>query len=120
MNANGVLVKVDKVSDPVLQVQASSNTTVPSIAATAHSAGTNGCTFADNPAAGELNRLIVVTVAAGESGTVYGKLTYSTTDVTTGVTTSQKVEPFGPGPEGLVITAPTTEPIEVPVAICVG
>lgn len=118
VNANGTVVKVDKVSDPVLLVRASSATTVPSIDASAHAAGANGCSVADNPAAGQLNRRIVVTVAAGESGNVYAKLTYVTTDVTTGNKTPHTVEPFTPN--GLSVTAPPgTEPIVVPVAICV-
>lgn len=117
VNAAGVVVKLDKVSDPVLWVKASSTTTAPSVATTAYSAPTAGCMFADNPVVGELNRLIEVTVAAGESGNVYGELTYSTTDVTTGVTTTQSVQPFGAG--GLDVAAPSTS-MTVPVSICVG
>lgn len=118
VNANGNVINVPKVSDPVLRVKASSATTIPKLSTTAYAAPTASCSVADNPAAGQLNRSIEVTVAAGESGNVYSKLTFLTTDVATGVTTENKVEPFGAG--GLNITSPPVAPTLIPITICVA
>lgn len=72
---------------------------------TTHAAGENGCSAADNPSAGTLNRS--VTVQGGPSVTVYAKVQFTTT-TPIGLSTTTVLEPLGAF--GTVVDAPWWPP----------
>ncbi len=109
-----VVVSVDKVSNPGVQVRVTADEGSQPVAASIHAAGENGCSAADNPAAGTLNR--TVTVQGGPSTTLYLKVQYTTT-TPIGVSSTTVLEPLGP--TGLAVSGPAVV-VGVPVDVCIA
>ena len=108
------VVSVDKVSNPGVQVRVTADEgDEPGVSAT-HAPGENGCSAADDPGAGTLNR--TVTVSGGPSATVYLKVQYTTT-TPLGLSTTTALEPLGPG--GMAVSGPGLI-VGVPVSVCVA
>ncbi len=108
------VVSVDKVSNPGVQVRVTAHEGSQPVVSTTHAAGENGCSAADNPAAGTVNRTI--TVQGGPSATVYVKVQYTTT-TPLGVSTTTVLEPLGPS--GVSVGAISLNG-GVPVHLCVA
>ena len=108
------VVSVDKVSNPGVQVRVVTDEGSQPAVSTTHAAGENGCSAADNPSAGTLNRS--VTVQGGPSVTVYARVQFTST-TPLGLATTTVLEPLGPF--GTVVDAPVVA-AGVPVRICVA
>lgn len=103
-------VSVDKVSDPGVQLRVTADDgSVPAVP-TPHAAGENGCSAADDPEAGTLNR--TVAVQGGPSVSLYVKVQYTTT-TPLGLSTTHVLEPLGPAGTSVVASG-------VPVSVCVA
>ena len=114
----GIVVAVDKVSNPFVRVRVSEDQSIPVVSMTTHAAGENNCSAADNLSAGTLNRTVTVTPRAGGSATVYVKVGWTTTTFL-GLSTTTVLEPFGPN--GTTFSAPAyVDGVPVPVSICVA
>ena len=114
VDVDGVTVALNKVSDPGVQVRITTDGGDGSITTTRHAAGENGCSAADDLAAGTLNRTIVV--RDGAWATVYVKVQYTTT-TPAGASWVTVLEPVGPA--GVTVTGLGL--VEgVPVSICVA
>ena len=108
------VVSVNKVSDPGVQVRVTAGEGSQPVVTAVHAPGENGCSAADDPAMGTLNRSVAV--QGGPWANVYVKAQYtSTTPV--GVSVTHVVEPLGPG--GLTVAAPALV-AGVPVSVCVA
>ena len=108
------VVSVNKVSNPGVQVRVTVDEGTPPVVSTTHAAGENGCSAADNPAGGTLNRTIAV--HGGPSATVYVKVQYTTT-TPLGLSVTHVLEPLGPF--GLPVAVPAVG-VGVPVSVCVA
>jgi hypothetical protein len=108
------VVSVDKVSNPGVQVRVTVGEGSKPVVDSVFAAGENGCSAADDPARGTLNRR--VTVQGGPSGNVYLKGQYTTT-TPVGLSTTHVVEPLGPA--GLTVSGVSLV-TGVPVSICVA
>ncbi|HEX2048393.1 MAG TPA: hypothetical protein VHF27_11540 [Acidimicrobiales bacterium] len=114
LDVDGVVVALNKVSDPGVQVRVTTGDGDRSITMTRHGAGENGCSAADDLGKGTLNRTIVV--RDGAWATVYVKVQYTTT-TPIGVSWVTVLEPLGP--VGLTVAGPGLVD-GVPVSICVA
>lgn len=108
------VVSVDKVSNPGVQVRVTAEEGSEPGVSTTHAPGENGCSAADNPAEGTLNRS--VRVQGGPSATVYVKVQYATT-TPIGLSTTTVLEPLGPS--GMTVAAAGLNG-GVPVSVCVA
>ena len=108
------VVSVDKVSNPGVQVRVTADEGSEPGVSTTHAPGENGCSAADDPGAGTLNR--TVTVEGGPSATVYVKVQYTTT-TPIGLSTTTVIEPLGPS--GMTVAAAGLNG-GVPVSVCVA
>ena len=111
------VISVSKVSDPGVQVVVTASEGNAPVSSAVHAAGENGCSAADDPTKGTLNRTL--TVQSGDMwawASIYVKAQYTTTTAI-GVSTTHVVEPLGPTGvtvSGLALVAGT------PVGICVA
>lgn len=108
------VVAVNKVSDPGVQVRVTVGEGSQPVVATVHAPGENGCSAADDPTKGTLNRSIFV--QGGPSANVYVKAQFTST-TPLGVSTTHVVEPFGPGGHTVNGVALVSG---VPVSVCVA
>jgi hypothetical protein len=112
----GLNLSVSKVSNPHVVVTASANPLTPGVSQTIHAAPTPTCAAGDDPAAGYLNRTIVVTVAAGSTATVHTRIDYDQTDAA-GNVKHFTVEPFGAN--GITMSnLPGIAPMSFPFELC--
>ena len=108
------VVSVNKVSNPGVQVRVTVAEGSAPVAATVFAPGENGCSAADDPAMGTLNRSI--TVQGGPWANIYVKAQFtSTTPI--GLSTTHVLEPLGP--DGLTVSG-LGMVVGVPVNICVA
>ncbi len=114
VDVDGLVVSLNKVSDPGVQVRVATGEGEESITMTRHGAGENGCSAADDLGRGTVNRTIVV--RDGAWATVYVKVQYTTT-TPIGESWVTVLEPVGP--MGLTVTGLGLVD-GVPVSICVA
>ena len=108
------VVSLNKVSDPGVQVRVTVAEGSNPVVSTFFAPGENGCSAADDPARGTLNRSVAV--QGGPWANVYVKAQYTTT-TPIGLSTTHVVEPLGPA--GLTVSGVTLV-TGVPVNICVA
>ena len=108
------VVSVDKVSNPGVQVRVTVGEGGQPVVSAVHAPGENGCSAADDPSKGTLNRS--VTVQGGPWANIYVGAQYtSTTPI--GISVTHVVEPLGPG--GVTVAASGLV-AGLPVSICVA
>ena len=108
------VVSVNKVSDPGVQVRVTVAEGSNPVLSTVHAPGENGCSAADDPMMGTLNRSI--TVQGGPWANIYVKAKFTTT-TPIGISTTHSMEPLGPA--GLTVDGVTLV-TGVPINICVA
>ncbi len=114
LDVDGIVVALNKVSDPGVQVRVTAGDGDSSIVTTTHGPGENGCSAADDLGKGTLNRTI--TVRDGAWATVYVKVQYTTT-TPAGTSWVTVLEPLGP--TGVFVSGPGLVD-GVPVSICIA
>jgi len=112
--AGVTVLSVNKVSNPGVEVRVTADEGMMPVASSIHAAGENGCSAADDPIHGTLNRTLMV--QGGAWATIYVKVQYTST-TPLGVSTQQVIEPVGP--DGMIVSAPALI-VGVPVDICVA
>ena len=108
------VVSVNKVSNPGVQVRVTVAEGSNPVVSTVYAPGENGCSAADDPAMGTLNRSI--TVQGGPWANIYVKAQFTTT-TPIGLSTTHVLEPLGPG--GLTVNGVTLV-TGVPINVCVA
>jgi hypothetical protein len=112
-----VVVSVNKVSNPGVQVVVTASEGTAPVSFVVHAPGENGCSAADDLTKGTLNRTLIV--QSGDMwawASIYLKAQYTTT-TPIGVSTTHIVEPLGPA--GVTVSG-TGLVAGVPVGICVA
>ena len=108
------VVSVNKVSDPGVQVRVTVAEGSNPVVSAVYAPGENGCSAADDPAMGTLNRSI--TVQGGPWANIYVKAQFTST-TPLGLSTTRVLEPLGPA--GLTVNGVTLV-TGVPINICVA